>query len=154
MAPKIPSHTFTDEDKERQKQQILTWNPQLEDGFIFVKRDFLPTRDETLGKLQNIMEARGFRAMSYSGFTQHFFNPDTKANPPAEMADSESDEDLTSSQKRKEKKRHQGAATNYKKTHKLIADAANNPVARPRKAIEGGSKQSEHFKVYYFQEER
>ena len=42
------------------RQQILTWNPQLEDGFIFVKRDFLPTRDETLGKLQNIMEARGF----------------------------------------------------------------------------------------------
>ena len=107
MAPKIPSHTFTDEDKERQKQQILTWNPQLEDGFIVVKRDFLPTRDETLGKLQNIMEARGFRAMSYSGFTQyvHFFNPDTKANPPAELADSESDEDLTSSQKRERKKK-------------------------------------------------
>ena len=53
------------------RQQILTWNPQLEDGFIVVKRDFLPTRDETLGKLQNIMEARGFRAMSYSGFTQY-----------------------------------------------------------------------------------
>ena len=89
------------------RQQILTWNPQLEDGFIFVKRDFLPTRDETLGKLQNIMEARGFRAMSYSGFTQyvHFFNPDTKANPPAELADSESDEDLTSSQKRERKKK-------------------------------------------------
>ena len=70
-----------------------------------------------MGKLQNIMEARGFRAMSYSGFTQyvHFFKPDTKANPPAELADSESDEDLTSSQKRKEKRRHQGATTNYKK---------------------------------------
>ena len=117
LAPKIPSHTFTDEYKERQKQQILTWNPQTEDGFIVVKRDFLPTRDETLGKLQNIMEARGFRAMSYSGFMQyvHFFNPDTKANPPAELADSESDEDLTSSQKRNEKRRHQGATTNYKK---------------------------------------
>ena len=89
------------------RQQILTWNPQLEDGFIVVKRHFLPTRDETLGKLQNIMEARGFRAMSYSGFTQyvHFFNPDTKANPPAELADSESDEDLTSSQKRERKKK-------------------------------------------------
>ena len=71
VGSKIPSHTFTDEDKERQKQQILTWNPQPEDGFIVVKRDFLPTRDETLGKLQNIMEARGFRAMSYSGFTQY-----------------------------------------------------------------------------------
>ena len=33
LAPKIPSHAFTDEDKERLKQHILTWNPQLEDGF-------------------------------------------------------------------------------------------------------------------------
>jgi len=107
LSPKNPSHTFTDADKERLKQHILTWNPQLEDGFIVVKRDFLPTRDETLGKLQNIMEARGFRAMSYSGFMQyvHFFNPYTKANPPAELADSESDEDLTSSQKRERKKK-------------------------------------------------
>ena len=59
LAPKIPSHTFTDEDKERQKQQILTWNPQPEDGFIVVKRDFLPMRDETLGRSQEIMEASG-----------------------------------------------------------------------------------------------
>ena len=81
------------------------------------------------------MEASGFRAMSYPGFTQyvHFFNPDTKANPPAELADSESDEDLTSSQKRKEKRRHQGATTNYKKTHKLIADAAKIQLEGPEK---------------------
>jgi len=48
--------------------------------------------------------------MSYSGFTQyvHFFNPDTKANPPAELADSESDEDLTSSQERERKKNTPG----------------------------------------------
>ena len=56
---KIPSHTFTDEDKERQKQQILTWNPQTEDGFIVIKRDFLPMRDEALGRSQKIMEASG-----------------------------------------------------------------------------------------------
>ena len=40
LAPKIPSYTFTDEDKERQKQQFLTWNPQLEDVSIVVKRVF------------------------------------------------------------------------------------------------------------------
>ena len=75
LAPKILSHTFTDEDKERQKQKILTWNPQLMDRFIIVKRDFLPTRDETWEDYKKIMEASGFRAMSYSGFTQyvHFF---------------------------------------------------------------------------------
>ena len=87
--------------------------------------------------LQNIMEARGFRAMSFSGFTQyvHFFNPDTKANPPAELADSESDEDLTSSQKRKEKRRHQGATTNYKKTH------TSTSLMQQKKQLEGLEKQ-------------
>ena len=65
LAPKIPSHTFTDEDKERQKQQILTWHLQAEDGFIVVKRDFLPTKDETWEDYKKIMKARGFRAMSY-----------------------------------------------------------------------------------------
>ena len=52
-----------------------------------------------------------------------------------ELADSESDEDLTSFQKGKEKRMHQGATPNYKKTHKLIADAAKNPVGTPRKAM-------------------
>ena len=35
FSPKIPTHTFTDEDKERLKQHILTMScsPQLEDGF-------------------------------------------------------------------------------------------------------------------------
>ena len=50
--------------------------------------------------------------------------PSTTANPP-ELADSESDEDLTIQQlteKGKKKRRHQGATTNDKKTHKLIAE--------------------------------
>ena len=55
LAPKTPSHAFTDADKERLKQHILTWNPQLEDGFIVVKRDFYRQGngvDESLGRLQ------------------------------------------------------------------------------------------------------
>ena len=84
VGSKSSSNTFTDEDKERQKQQIQTCNPQLEDGFIVIKRDFLPTRDETLGRLQKMMEASDFTGMSSSGFTQyvHFCNLDITLTRP------------------------------------------------------------------------
>ena len=85
LAPKIPFHALTGEDKERLKQYILAWNRQLEDGFPCAhrrqKRFFTEEGIEWM-KLwkdyKKIMEASGFRAMSYSWFTQyvHFFNPE------------------------------------------------------------------------------
>ena len=33
LAPKVPWHAFSDEDKNFVKNQIISWNPRLEDGF-------------------------------------------------------------------------------------------------------------------------
>ena len=94
---------------------------------------------------KNTMEASGFRAMSYPGFTQyvHFFNPDITLTRPRSILQrnwltASLMKNLTSSQERGRKKKHQGATTNYKNTHKVIADAAKNiqmPDGRPRKAM-------------------
>ena len=85
LAPKIPFHALTGEDKERLKQYILIWNSQLEDGFPCAhrrqKRFFTEEGIEWMKLWEDykkIMEASGFRAMSYSWFMQyvHLFNPE------------------------------------------------------------------------------
>ena len=74
----IPPHAFTDEDKQCVKDDVLTWNPLLEDGFPCshsIQKRYFREEGTEWKKLHAIyaqrMEMQGHRVTSYDRWTQH-----------------------------------------------------------------------------------
>ena len=83
LAPKTPWHAFTDEDKDVVKQQTLSWNTRLEDGFPCAHRRqarFFTDEEVSWTSLHEEYSKslkEGQTKMSYFRWLQyvHFFNP-------------------------------------------------------------------------------
>ena len=75
LEPKTPSHPFSNEDFERLKSDVGSWNPRLEDGFPCLLRH---TWETLYDEYKVKMEQGKHRVMSFTRWLQyvHYFFPE------------------------------------------------------------------------------